>query len=325
VKYDRIVQFIASRPWAMHPDALGLMCEVVANRAGGGSGPVAQYVPNFGGTPYLAEELSAAIPGQSAAAVARREGRVAVLPIRGTILNRMSGMEAMSGGTSIEQLGKAFTGLVNDNGVKAIVLDVDSLGGSVEGLPEMASMIRDARSAKPIVAQVNVRAASAAYWLASAAAEIAVAPSGDVGSIGVITVHQNMSAALEQAGIETTIIASTPYKGEGNPYRPLSEEAHAALQSDVGAFDAMFHDAVAQGRGVKEAAVRSDFGQGRMVLAAEAVKRGMADRSATLEQTLNRFGASMFGRSGRQAAQDAYADRRRARRSFLRREALRAN
>lgn len=324
MKYDRIVQFIASRPWAMHPDALGVMCDVVASRASGAPAAT-DYTPNFGGTPYFAESIDAAIPGQTASATARREGRVAVLPIRGTILNRMSGIEAMSGGTSLEQLAKSFSSLVQDNGVKAIVLDVDSLGGSVEGLPEMASMIRDARGAKPITAQVNVRAASAAYWLASQAQDVAVAPSGDVGSIGVITVHQNMAAALEKAGIQTTIIASTPFKGEGNPYGPLSEDALASLQSDIGAFDAMFHDAVAQGRGAKEATVRAEFGQGRMVLAADAVKRGMADRVATLEQTLNRFGASMFGRSGRQAAQDAYQDRRRARRNFLRRESLRAN
>lgn len=320
-RLDAVLAYVASRPWAMEPNALRVLCEVVTSHVagepiGGGS---SNYQPNFGGTPYMAEAWAGVSP-QNASAVARKQGRVAVLPIRGTILHRMSGMQAMSGGTGLESLAKTFTALRDDSQVKAIILDVDSPGGSVDGLPEMADLIRSSRGAKPIVSQVNVRAASAAYWLAVQADEVAVTPSGDVGSIGIITVHEDISAALEKAGIKETVIASSPYKGEGNPFGPLSEEALAAITSDVHAFDAMFHDAVAEGRGVKASAVRADFGQGRMVLAKEAVSRGMADRVATMESTLNRFGATMLGGSARAAAQSA----RLAARSFLRREQLRA-
>jgi signal peptide peptidase SppA len=325
VKYERIVQYIASRPWAMHPLAIGVMCDVIAARCA--DRPAAtDFETAHGGAPFFAESIPvAAIPGQTASAIARREGRVAVLPIMGTILHRMSGIDAMSGGTSLESVQKSLAALANDNGVKAIVLNVDSLGGSVEGLAETASLIRSIRDDKPVVAQVNVRAASAAYWLASQASEIVVSPSGDVGSIGVITVHQSLAEALQKAGIDVTVIASTPYKGEGNPYGPLSEEAAAAIKADVDAFDEMFHDAVASGRGRKVADVRENFGKGRMVLAAPAVRLGMADRVGTLEETLNRFGASMMGRPARSAAQAAYEDRRRARRGFLRRAHLGAH
>lgn len=319
MKYERILAYIASRPWAMHPAALGALCEVIAARCAGEPVPDRDWKAegNFGGTAYMAEIMG--ISPQSASATARKQGRVAVLPIRGTIMHRMSGMQAMSGGTGLETLAKSFVALRDDNSVKAIVLDVDSPGGSVDGLPEMAALIRESRGAKPVVAQVNVRAASAAYWLASAADEIAVTPSGEVGSIGVVTAHQDLSAALDKAGVKTTIIASTPHKAEGNPFGPLSEEANAAITADVMAFDAMFHDAVAAGRGVKSSTVRADFGQGRMVLAEESVKRGMADRVATFEQTLNRFGATMLGGSARTAAREA---RLAARRSFLRRASL---
>lgn len=316
--YSHVVSYLRTRPWAMHPDAALAMCEIVAARVAGEKfdADKADFVPDHGGTPYYVD-IAAGISPQTASATARKDGRVAVLPIRGTILNRLSGMAAFSGGTGMEQLAKAFIQLRDDNGIKAIVLDIDSLGGSVEGLPETAKLIRDSREAKPIVAQVNVRAASAAYWLATAAQDIAVAPSGDVGSIGVITLHQDFSAALTEAGITTTIIASSPFKGEGNPYEPLSDDAKAAIEADVMAFDEMFHDAVAGARGAKVATVRSEFGQGRMVLAEEAVKRGMADRVATMEQTLNRFGASLYGAApGRRAEVDEeYASRRRARRA----------
>lgn len=322
MRYDRVLAYLASRPWAMEVSALRAMCEVIAARVAGEAPEDRDWQAegNFGGTPYTAESWAGTSP-QQATAVAKKQGRVAVLPVRGTILHRMSGMSAMSGGTGLEQLSKAFVALRDDPQVKAIVLDVDSPGGSVDGLVEAADLIRSSRGAKPIVAQVNVRAASAAYWLAAQADDVAVTPSGEVGSIGVITVHEDISAMLEKMGVKETVIASTPFKAEGNPYGPLSEEARAAIESDVHAFDAMFHDAVAEGRGAKVATVRAEFGQGRMVLAAEAVKRGMADRVATMEQTLNRFGATMLGGSARAAAQSA---RIAARQSFLRREKLRA-
>jgi len=306
----------------MEPLALAALVDVVAHRSVGDATPMPEGVePAIGGTAWYLDIGAAGIPHQSAGAVARRAGRVGVLPIRGTILNRLSGMEAMSGGTSFETLTKSFVGMRNASDVKAIVLDIDSPGGSVDGLPEMATLIHESRGSKPIVAQVNVCAASSAYWLAAQADEIAVTPSGDVGSIGVVTVHQDMSAALEKMGIKHTVIASTPFKAEGNPFGPLEEEALASIQADVATFDTMFHDAVAQGRGVKASAVRAEYGQGRMVLADAAVKRGMADRVATMEQTLNRFGVSMLG--GSRAAQ-APPSTRMAARSFLRRVRLNA-
>lgn len=322
MKYERILGFLAAKPWAMEQSALHAMTEYVCARAAGTElEPTLETfeADRMGGTPWFAD-IGAAVGPQTAGAVARRAGRVAVLPVRGTILHRLSGMQAMSGGTGLETLARTFVGLRDDPQVKAIILDIDSPGGSVDGLPEMADLIRGSRGAKPIVSQVNVRAASAAYWLAVQADEVAVTPSGDVGSIGVITVHEDVSAMLEALGVKETVIASTPYKAEGHPYGPLSEEAHAAITTDVMAFDAMFHDAVAAGRGVKEGTVRSEFGQGRMVLAKDAVSRGMADRVATMEQTLNRFGATMLGGSTRAAAHSS----RIAARSFLRRDSLRA-
>lgn len=314
-RYDRVLAYLAARPWAMEPSALRAMCEVVCARVSGQATPLPDgCTPVIGGTP----EIAAAITPQSAAATARRDGRVAILPIRGTILHRMSGMQAASGGTSLETLSKSFVSLRDDKSVKAIVLDVDSPGGSVDGLMEAADLIRGSRGAKPIIAQVNVRAASAAYWLATQADEVVVSPSGEVGSIGVVTVHEDISGFLEKAGVKETVIASTPYKAEGHPYGPLTDEAMAAIKSDVDAFDAMFHDAVAEGRGVKASTVRAEYGQGRMVLATEAVKRGMADRVASMEQTLNRFGATMLGSSRMAEA----PTKRIAARRFLRRDAL---
>jgi signal peptide peptidase SppA len=198
------------------------------------------------------------------------------------------------GGTNAEQLGSQFQTMVADPSIKAIVLDVDSPGGSVAGTSELSAMIFNARGRKPIVAQVNANAASAAYWIASAADEIVVTPSGQVGSIGVFGMHDDISKALASEGISRSLISAGKFKVEGNPFEPLGEEARAAMQARVDvAYDTFVRD-VARNRGVSLTAVRDGFGQGRMVDAAPAVTEGMADKVGTMQETLSRFGASLY-------------------------------
>ncbi len=186
-------------------------------------------------------------------------------------------------------LSKRLQELVADPNVAQIVLDIDSPGGGVEGITEFANQLFQARKHKPIVAVANSLAASAAYWIASQASEIVVTPSGVVGSIGVIAIHQDLSKALEKQGIKPTLITAGKHKGEGNPFEPLSEEAEANIQKRVDDFFSMFVKDVARGRGVKASEVRSGFGQGGVVGAQEAVDLGMADRIASLDDTLMRL------------------------------------
>lgn len=288
MNYAELASLIISRPWAIEAAAAAALCREVAMAVVRG-----QVQPEQGAAPSAdaacaptyAEGIDAAVTPQNASAIARKEGRVAVLPVRGTILPRAATTWwGDSYGFGLDQFSKAITGLQGDSSVKATLLDISSLGGSVEGVREAGELIRELREAKPIVAQVNHRAASAAYWLAAQASEVVVSPSGDVGSIGVITMHANWKKAYADMGVDVTVMTSSgaPFKAEGNPYEELSEEAKASIQADLDAFESMFHEAVAAGRGRKVAEVREGFGQGRMVLAEEAVKRGMADRVATL-------------------------------------------
>ena len=151
---------------------------------------------------------------------------------------------------------------------------------------ELAAEIRAARSTKPIVGIANSMAASAAYWLGSACSELYCTPSGQVGSIGVIASHDDMSAALEQAGIRTTLITAGPNKAEGNQLGPLTRAARSTMQAMVDSYGADFERAVALGRGVGIDAVRRSFGQGRMLRASEAKRVGMVDGVAQLDDVL---------------------------------------
>ena len=225
------------------------------------------------------------------AASRSRAGAIAVLPLQGTISHRMGLMQQISGGTSTEQFTGWLRAALNDPQVKSVVLDIDSPGGTVTGVQELADEIYQGRQQKPIIAVANGMAASAAYYLGSQASELAVSPSGEVGSIGVFAAHEDVSQMLEQAGVKTTFISAGKYKTEGNPYEALSSEARDAMQSKVDAYYQQFVNAVARGRNTTAAQVESDMGQGRMLMAGPARKAGMVDRVATLDQTLKRLGA----------------------------------
>jgi signal peptide peptidase SppA len=190
------------------------------------------------------------------------------------------------GGTSIQKLYQQFRAALEDKNVLSIVLDIDSPGGEVAGTRELANFIFQSRGRKKTIAVANGQALSAAYWLASAADELVVTQSGEVGSIGIVAVHDDISGALQQAGIKMSLIKAGRYKTDGNPFEPLSETARGDMQSKVSAVYDWFVSDVARGRGVQQATVRNGFGCGFSLLANDAVRQGMADRVATLDETL---------------------------------------
>lgn len=269
-KYTHILQAALETPWAILPGKMAEIMALLRFQANGGK--------------FSAEELQARGYGADAAPGERSTGAVAVLPVFGTIVPRANLMTEMSGGTSAERLATRFRQLVNDPNVSAIVLDIDSPGGAVSGVQEVATEIFKARGKKPVVAVANHLAASAAYWIGAAADELYVTPSGEVGSIGVFCAHEDWSAAMDTEGIKVSFISAGKYKVEGNPYEPLGEEARAAMQARVDDYYDAFTRDVARFRGVKQTDVKNGFGEGRVVGAKEAVRLGMADKVATLEE-----------------------------------------
>lgn len=235
------------------------------------------------------EDIEASAP---ALAPGTGAGTVAVLPLSGTILHRMGSMAEMSGGISTERFSKWFQAALKDPNVKAIVIDCDSPGGTVYGVGELADEIYRGKAKKQIIGVANAMSASAAYYLLSQCTEVVVTPSGQVGSIGVFCAHEDLSKAAADAGVKVSLISAGKYKTEGNPFEPLSDEARQNLQNMVNDYYDAFTKAVARGRGVSLADVRSGFGEGRVVSAQDAVKAKMADRVATLDQTLSRLGAT---------------------------------
>jgi signal peptide peptidase SppA len=230
---------------------------------------------------------------------------IAIIPIRGTITPRPSAFS--SGGTTAERVGQNIDKAAADSSIKNIVLDIDSPGGSVFGIEETARKIRAARARKPVHAVANYIAASGAYWWGSQATTLSVAPSGTVGSVGVIYKRPDFTANMEKEGVKINTVTAGKYKDEGLPYKPMTAEEEADLKAQADTYYRKFVADIAIGRGLNAAAVEESFGQGRMVLAEEAVSRRMADRVATMEQVLDELRAS-GARSRRAAASRILSD-----------------
>lgn len=227
-----------------------------------------------------------------------RDGAIAVIPVFGTIAQRISMLMASSGGTSTEQLTKQIRASVADPDVYSIVLNIDSPGGTVEGVPEAFAEILKARDVKPIIASVNSRSGSAAYWLAAAASEIVITPSGLTGSVGVFMKHEDLSAMAEKEGVKITYISAGDHKVDGNPFEPLSDDARDYFQKLVDSTYEMFVRDIAKGRGVTTTSVKENYGKGRMLLAKDALAAGMVDKIESFDATVTRLsrGGSKPGR-----------------------------
>ncbi|WP_300319245.1 S49 family peptidase [Accumulibacter sp.] len=220
------------------------------------------------------------------------------IPLYGVITQRGNMVDDVSGPGSVstQQFAAALRQALADASVSQILIDIDSPGGSVYCVSELADEIAAARAQKPVVAIANSMAASAAHWIGCSASEFYVTPGGKVGSIDVWQAHFDYSLAFAAEGIQPTLISAGKYKVEGNPYVPLDEEAQGFMQSRVDDYYATFTKAVARGRGVPIAQVREGMGQGRVLGGDAAQAQGMIDGVATFDdvvRTMRRDGKSI--------------------------------
>ena len=277
-----VAEFLAT-PWALMPERLHALASVVMRWSAG----IAADTDNL--VRIQADRVIRETRRQ--ASTAQSSGGIAVLPLYGIVTQRGNMVDDVSGPgtTSTQQFSSALRQLLADDTVGQILIDIDSPGGSVYGVAELADEIQSARAQKPVVAVANSLAASAAYWIGCSASEFYVTPGGEVGSIGVWQAHQDFSRALDEAGVKTTLISAGKFKVEGNPYSPLDDEAQSFMQSRVDDYYAAFTKAVARGRGVPISQVRDGMGQGRVLGADAALAQNMVDGVATFDEVIKKM------------------------------------
>jgi signal peptide peptidase SppA len=275
-----IAEFLAT-PWALMLERLNAVTAVLVRWS--------QGIP--AGDDVLAGIVADVREARRQAATAVSSGGIAVLPLYCVVTQRGNMVDDVSGPGSVstQQFASALRQALVDDSVSQILIDIDSPGGSVYGVSELADEIAGARAQKPVVAIANSLAASAAYWIGCSASEFYVTPCGEVGSIGVWQAHFDYSQAFAAECIQPTLISAGKYKVEGNPYAPLDEEAQGFMQSRVDDYYASFTKAVARGRGVPIAQVREGMGQDRVLGANAAQAQGMVDGVATFEEVIRKM------------------------------------
>lgn len=217
--------------------------------------------------------------------------KVAVIPITGTLLNRFNW--SYSGATGYDYIRAVFDMALADNDVAGIVFDVHSGGGQVDGAFELAEHIFQNRGVKPSAAVVNAHAYSAAYLLASSAGKMYVPKTGGAGSIGVVTMHVDMSKMLADVGINITFIHAGKHKVDGNPYQSLPEGVRNRIQAKIDESYGMFVEAVARQRGLDTGAVKATEAQ--TFSAQEAADLGLVDAVMSPQDALTAFVAELNG------------------------------
>lgn len=263
----RAVEAICREPWAITRDALELILAVAARETEG----------------VEAIERDLGRPLVNAREVRVRDG-VAVIPVSGPLFRYANLFTRVSRATSLEELATDLGEALAAPEVRGIVLDVDSPGGQMNGTEELAELVFRARAEKPIVAHISGVGQSGAYWIASAAEVVTIGATALAGSIGTVLTVTDARPADEKAGIRTLEIVSS--QSPKKRLDPFSEEGRSEFQHIVDELADVFIDAVARNRGTTRERVLSDFGQGGSLVGAAAVRAGLADRVATLEDVI---------------------------------------
>lgn len=216
----------------------------------------------------------------------------AIFPVRGTLMAEV-GIDPVSGATGYDGLGFKTRHALANSKVKGAILDIDSGGGECVDLLELCSELRSFAERKPLRAIVRGQACSAAYALAACAGpgNITGAPYSLAGNIGAIMMHADFSKALEQDGIDVTMLVSAAHKGDANPYEPLPGDVAARLQAMVDSTASDFIDHVAEARSQSRDGIVAQ--EARFYSGKDALELGLIDKFMSWDDSMREFAAGL--------------------------------
>ncbi|MGY6696039.1 MAG: S49 family peptidase [Roseinatronobacter sp.] len=207
---------------------------------------------------------------------------IAVIEIAGVLIHRGGWIGQSSGQTSYEGIAAQIEAAASDPAVRGLALEIDSFGGEVAGVFDLADRIRAIRGSKPIWAFVAEHAFSAGYALASQADRILLPRTGTLGSIGVVVLHADLSGQLDQDGVRVTLIHSGSHKVDGNPYQPLPEAVQGDIQREIDVLRFLFAETVAAGRVGRLSEEAAQATEAATYRGADALAAGLADEVTDL-------------------------------------------
>lgn len=282
-----LLDFLSTNIWALHRPVFEALVGVVDRHVSG------QIVPQHDVDAIVAareaQRESTDLPRPYS-----RVGSVGVVPVQGVIARHASQVNGASQprGASVEAIRAGFEAAAADPAVGSILLAIDSPGGTVSGVDELAAEIR--ASAKPVYAHGEGMMASAAYWLGSQASKVFATRSTAVGSIGVVSTVVDKHRAMANSGVDVHYLTSAPAKLAGAPGKAHTAGDHSELQREVDAIHELFIDAVATGRRIDRAQAEI-LGDGRVHMGRDAKARGLVDDVKSFQTVLAEMEAAHGG------------------------------
>lgn len=218
------------------------------------------------------------------------EGNIGIVAIKGPMTNRTSYWDDMDKRATYSAIREAVVQAAIDPDVDQIILDIDSGGGSVAGVADVGTLIRNINTyVKPVTAFTDGNMMSAAYWLGSAAGKVYASKVAGVGSIGVIAMHTEMSKMLADMGIAVTVMRAGKFKALANSAEPLTDAAKAQMQAALDSTYGVFVQHVADMRGVTYNKADTTMAQGREFYGEAALSAGLVDGIETFDSLMSKL------------------------------------
>jgi len=285
---DAVLSYLRSQHWAILEENLHLMA-AIADRAP--QDVIQQHLEAIG------KDAGDRLAGTQRVRV--RDG-VAIVPITGPMFRHANLFTAFSGATSAEMAALDFSQALEDDSVTAIILEVNSPGGEVDGISELASLIFNARGQKPIKSFVSGLGASGAFWVATAADEVIAGDTATLGSVGVVLRVLDFRERDEKRGVkELEIVSSNAPNKRLDPFSAdevEAEQARAKILERINAIEDVFTSTLADHLDMTQEQVIEDFDRGGVLVGKHAVEAGMAHRLGTLDELVSELSTSRRAR-----------------------------
>ena len=226
--------------------------------------------------------------GEPSSRLSTRVGSIGVVRISGSLVNGGDPFwNSWLGVVGYDEIRNAVLEFALDQQVTSILLDIDSGGGQVHGMSDVADLVGSVdEHVKPVFAHSGGNMCSAAYYVGCSARRVTASSMADVGSIGVLIVQRSVNRALKENGVDVEVIRAGEFKALGNPFEELSDKARQVLQESCDYTYDLFLEHVAARRNVTTGYAKSTMGEGRVFTGQQAVEVGLVDEITSFDAAL---------------------------------------
>lgn len=230
----------------------------------------------------------------------QRYKNLALIQISGNLVQRDSYWNRYFGAVSYDEIRRSVLMALKDTSVDGILAVMGTPGGTVSGVDTLATFFSRADQTKPFYSFAETEMCSGGYYLGAPSREIYAQRAAQVGSIGVIMIHMDVSDMYKEMGISPTVFRAGEFKALGTPYEKLDKRARENIQGTLDSYFQMFNEHVVDCRGFKDVPdLLAEAGEGRVFMADKAKEVGLVDQVAELEDCLEDVSAKVQRSSGK--------------------------